>query len=156
MIFWKHPSPPPSVTFCYCTVTRRHMAHWFEPTQGHFSSLISPHCPLRLLGPCACLAPVLAWPLRLLGPCACLAPALACPCACLAPALACPCACLSLRLLGPCACLAPAFAWPLRLLGPCACLAQFSLNNVHKGGLKQHHLIYIFPQIFAGKCTMCV
>ena len=24
---------------------------WFEPTQGRVASLISPHCPLRLLGP---------------------------------------------------------------------------------------------------------
>ena len=28
---------------------------------------------------------------------------------------------------------------------PCACLAQFSLNNVHKGGLKQHDYI---PEIW--------
>ena len=26
------------------------LGRWFEPTQGHVSSLISPHCPLRLLG----------------------------------------------------------------------------------------------------------
>ena len=29
---------------------------------------------------------------------------------------------------------------------PCACLAQFSLNNVHKRGLKHHSFNFISPQ----------
>ena len=41
------------------------------------------------------------------------------------------------------------YIYPLRgmfqhyfhIIGPCACLAQFSLNNVQKGGIKQRHLI---------------
>ena len=64
------PSPPPPPLPPSCPSLYHHLlGHWFEPTQGHVSSLF-------------------------------------------------------------------------HLIVPCACLAQFSLNNVHKGGLKQHHLIF--------------
>ena len=35
------------------------------------------------------------------------------------------------------------FRHSFRLIIPDVCLAQFSLNNVHKRGLKHHHFIYI-------------
>ena len=37
------------------------------------------------------------------------------------------------------------FHHSFHLIVPGVCLTHFSLNNVHKGGLRQHHLIFIYP-----------